>query len=184
MRGPARLIGRAPARCGVTARSFGVAARRAGIAHKSLCPWRRPSLPSVRDARPRQGIVTTTGIGRRESGAICGKAPGLGPHGVTSQPCIAVLSAHQLMDVFAEAAVRGVRPSGLQRTRCPLGSGDQRIARSSACDGVIQPSVCRGRPLSSSAMASSSSWVRSPKRDLRGRYWRSGRRMPLLCPRP
>lgn len=31
----------------------------------------------------------------------------------------------------------------------PAGLMDQRIARSSTCDGVIQPSVCRGRPLSS-----------------------------------
>jgi hypothetical protein len=47
------------------------------------------------------------------------------------------------------------------------GLRDQSIARSSVCDGVIQPRVCRGRPLSSSAMATSSIWVRSPSRELR-----------------
>jgi hypothetical protein len=31
------------------------------------------------------------------------------------QPWIGVLSAHDLMDAFAEAADRGVRPSGIQR---------------------------------------------------------------------
>ena len=39
---------------------------------------------------------------------------------------------------------------------CPLCSGGQRIARSSACEGVIQSRVCRGRLLSSLAMLSSS----------------------------
>ena len=37
--------------------------------------------------------------------------------------------------------------------------GVHRNAASSACDGVIHPRVCRGRPLSSAATASRSAWV-------------------------
>ena len=46
-------------------------------------------------------------------------------------------------------------------------------AVSRGCAGVMKSRVFRGRPLSSAAMASSSSWVRSAKRYLRGRYWRN-----------
>jgi hypothetical protein len=46
--------------------------------------------------------------------------PGLGPH--RSAPALdRVLSAHDLMDAFAEAADRGVRPSGIQRIVPDLG---------------------------------------------------------------
>ena len=50
------------------------------------------------------------------------------------------------------------------------GSGRQRNTSASACDGVLKPSVCRGRPLSLSAMASKSVWVRVRKSRVRGRY--------------
>ena len=40
----------------------------------------------------------------------------------------------------------------------PLVSGGQRNAWSSTCDGVLHPRVCRGRPLSSAAMASRPAW--------------------------
>src|SRR6266702_144440 len=38
--------------------------------------------------------------------------------------------------------------------------------------GFIQPSVCRGRPLSSRAMASSSRCVQAARSAVLGRYWR------------
>jgi hypothetical protein len=37
-------------------------------------------------------------------------------------------------------------------------SGGQRNASASACEGVLKPRVCRGRPLSSAAMASRAAW--------------------------
>jgi len=46
----------------------------------------------------------------------------------------------------------------------PAGSGDQRNTSASASDGVLKPSVCRGRVLSWSAIASKSSWLRSAHR--------------------
>ena len=49
------------------------------------------------------------------------------------------------------------------RPDMPAGSGGQRNTSASACDGVLKPRVCRGRPLSSSAMASKSAWVRVRK---------------------
>jgi DNA-binding CsgD family transcriptional regulator len=39
------------------------------------------------------------------------------------------------------------------------GSGDQRNASFSGSDGVLKPRVCRGRPFSSAAMSSRSSWL-------------------------
>ena len=42
------------------------------------------------------------------------------------------------------------------RAHSGAGSGDQRNTSANACDGVLKPRVCRGRPLSRSAMASKS----------------------------
>ena len=50
-------------------------------------------------------------------------------------------------------------------------------------DGVIQPSVWRGRSLSSAAMASSRWSVTVPKSRPRGRYWRSSPLAFSLVPR-
>ena len=63
------------------------------------------------------------------------------------------------------------------------GSGGQRNTSASACDGVLKPRVCRGRSLSSSAMASRSSWVRVRQSSRRGRYWRSRPLVFSLLPR-
>jgi hypothetical protein len=52
-------------------------------------------------------------------------------------------------------------------------------ASASACEGVVKPRVCRGRPLSSAAMASSAAWSNRRRSPLRGRYWRS---RPLDAP--
>jgi hypothetical protein len=62
------------------------------------------------------------------------------------------------------ATLTGCRPL------MPAGSGGQRNTSTSACDGVLKPRVCRGRPLSRSAMASKSSWVRVRKSSRLGRY--------------
>ena len=43
--------------------------------------------------------------------------------------------------------------------RTAAGSGVHRNASSSACDGVFQPRVCRGLPLSSAATALRSAWL-------------------------
>jgi hypothetical protein len=52
----------------------------------------------------------------------------------------------------------------LQRPLMPAGSGGQRNTSASACDGVLGNSrVCRGRSLTSRAMASRSVWVRVRK---------------------
>lgn len=62
----------------------------------------------------------------------------------------------------------GTRRSSLMKhTHMPAGSGGQRNTSASACDGVLKPSVCRGRSLSSWAMASKSSWVRVRRPGLR-----------------
>jgi len=45
------------------------------------------------------------------------------------------------------------------RPHMPAGSGRHRNTWASACDGGLSRRVCRGRPLSSSAMASKSAWV-------------------------
>jgi hypothetical protein len=50
------------------------------------------------------------------------------------------------------------------------GSGGQRNTSASTCDGVLKPRVCRGRPLSLSAMASKSAWVKVRKSRVLGRY--------------
>jgi hypothetical protein len=54
--------------------------------------------------------------------------------------------------------------AGHDRSDRGVGSGGQRNTSSSACDGVLKPRVvCRGRSLSSRAMASKSAWVRVRK---------------------
>jgi hypothetical protein len=58
-------------------------------------------------------------------------------------------------------------------------SGGQRNASASTSEGVLKPSVCRGRPLSSAAIASSAAWSNRRRSPLRGRYWRS---RPLDAP--
>src|SRR5215213_11213715 len=70
-----------------------------------------------------------------------------------------------------------------KRPHMPAGSGRQRNTSASACDGVLKPSVCRGRRLSLSAMASKSAWVRVRKSRVRGRYWRSSPLVFSLLPR-
>ena len=60
----------------------------------------------------------------------------------------------------AHAAVSAQQPpcyrTEVRRPLMPAGSGDQRNTSANACDGVLKPRVCRGRPLSRSAMASKS----------------------------
>ena len=56
-------------------------------------------------------------------------------------------------------------------------------ALANACDGVIQPRVCRGRVLSERAMASSSRWVHCERSVDLGRYWRSSPLVFSLLPR-
>src|SRR6478752_2508166 len=63
------------------------------------------------------------------------------------------------------------------------GSSGQRNTSASACDGVLKPRVCRGRPLSLSAMVSRSAWVRVRKSRVRGRYWRKSPLVFSLLPR-
>jgi hypothetical protein len=50
-----------------------------------------------------------------------------------------------------------------ENAQLPVDSGGQRNTSASACDGVLNPRVCRGRSLSSWAMASKSAWVRVRK---------------------
>src|SRR4029453_9010811 len=52
-------------------------------------------------------------------------------------------------------------------------SGGQGNASASASDGVLKFRVCRGRPLSSAAIASRAAWSSWRKSALLGRYWRS-----------
>src|SRR5665647_2717057 len=63
-----------------------------------------------------------------------------------------------------------VPPACLSAPRCrpvlPAGSGGQCNTSASASDGVWNPRVCRGRPLSSSAIVSRSAWVRVRKTTL------------------
>jgi transposase-like protein len=58
-------------------------------------------------------------------------------------------------------AMRGIKTAG---------SGGQRNTSASACDGVLNARVCRGRSLSSWAMASRSAWLRVRKSSRLGRY--------------
>ena len=60
-----------------------------------------------------------------------------------------------------------------ERPGTVVGSGGHRNTSASASDGVLNPSVCRGRLLSFRAMVSKSSWSRVLKSRVRGRYWRS-----------
>ena len=60
--------------------------------------------------------------------------------------------------------------------RCGLRRSVQHLGQ--CLDGVLKPRVCRGRPLSWSAMASKSAWVRVRKSSRRGRYWRSRPSVP------
>jgi hypothetical protein len=65
----------------------------------------------------------------------------------------------ELGDVGRSAVRDRYAPS--HRQHLPQGvavSGGQRNASASACEGVLKPRVCRGRPLSSAAIASSVAW--------------------------
>src|SRR5205085_8071289 len=70
-----------------------------------------------------------------------------------------------------------------RRTVLGVGSGGHRNTFASASDGVWKSSVCRGRPLSSAAMVSRSSWVRVCRLVVLGRYWRNSPLVFSLLPR-
>ena len=55
----------------------------------------------------------------------------------------------------------------------PAVSGDHCNASASLSDGVIHPSVCRGRPFSECAAASRSCWVWMHRSVPFGKYWRN-----------
>jgi hypothetical protein len=75
----------------------------------------------------------------------------------------------ELADLLIEQPTRLER-TDLERTDLPAGSGGQRNTSASACDGVLNARVCRGRSLSSWAMASRSAWLRVRKSSRLGRY--------------
>src|SRR5829696_3030616 len=62
-------------------------------------------------------------------------------------------------------------------------SGGQGNASANACEGVLKPRVCRGRPFSSAAIASRSAWSSWPRSLLLGRYWLSSPLVFSLLPR-
>src|SRR5262245_57667464 len=64
---------------------------------------------------------------------------------------------------------------------CPQGVIATALAN--ACDGVIQPRVCRGRVLSERAILSSSRCVHCERSVDLGRYWRSSPLVFSLLPR-
>ena len=72
-------------------------------------------------------------------------------------------------------------PSQLSETLAV--SGGQRNASASACEGVLKPRVCRGRPFSSAAIASRAGWSSWRRSALLGRYWRSRPLVFSLLPR-
>jgi hypothetical protein len=52
----------------------------------------------------------------------------------------------------------------------PTGQGSSIV---SACEGVLKPGICRGRPLSSAAIRSRSAWLYWRRSTVLGRYWRT-----------
>jgi hypothetical protein len=62
-------------------------------------------------------------------------------------------------------------------------SGGQGNASASAGEGVLKPRVCRGRPLSSAAIASRAAWSSWRRSVPRERYWRSRPLVFSLLPR-
>lgn len=91
----------------------------------------------------------------------------------------------------ATLAAEADRQSALLRLTTLLGlspddlvvSTGQRNSSARHSDGFIQPSVCRGRLLSSRAMASRSSWLCTERSVRFGKYWRSSPLVFSLLPR-
>jgi Transcriptional regulatory protein, C terminal len=71
---------------------------------------------------------------------------------------------------FRALAAAGRRDLGAGLADVAASSGGQRNASASACDGVLNFRVCRGRSLSSWAMASKSAWVSVRRSRRLGRY--------------
>jgi hypothetical protein len=72
--------------------------------------------------------------------------------------------------------VEGSRSAGFGGVAAGVRSRQDRagaMTSASRSAGVIQPSVCRGLPLSSAATASSSAWEKRLRSVRLGKYWRS-----------
>ena len=116
--------------------------------------------------RERRGCRGASCGGFRRAAGSTGSRPGLRPLTAMPRRCVRVTDAYRwwtpqwlqplhsrMQSVGSPDAVRS------RRQITAAGSGVHRNASSSACDGVFQPSVCRGRPLSSFATSSRSAWV-------------------------